>query len=75
MHKYFDRGYHHDQFALEFMMPMRGSRWGIAGPDPLKITISIDFNSNKHLDPPPPLLEKVGPLENVGPPLEPWIIS
>ena len=32
----------------------------------------MDFYRNKHLDPPPPPGKKFDPLENVGPPLDPW---
>ena len=36
---------------------------GLGGPDPRKITGYMGFYRNKYLD---------SPLENVGPPLDPW---
>ena len=45
---------------------------GVWGPDPTpwKITSYMDLCRNKHLTPPPP--PPTTPLENVGPPLDPW---
>ena len=58
---------------FEWSLNKCGSRGGDRGPDPPGKSQVIWFSiGNKQLDPPGQSWTPPPPLENVGPPLEPW---